>query len=92
VEFGIKHYVQLGGLKEHFLDDFAARFQAEGFAALVFDNRNWEPAGATLDMSLIPGARLKITMMPSVLSPLLGLKSTLPASLYGAAAILAAMS
>ena len=32
---------QLGGLKEHFLDDFAARFQAEGFAVLLYDNRCW---------------------------------------------------
>ena len=32
---------QLGGLKEHYLDDFAARFHAEGFAVLLYDNRSW---------------------------------------------------
>ncbi|KAH6683866.1 Alpha/Beta hydrolase protein [Halenospora varia] len=29
------------GTKEAFLDDFAERFQAAGYAALVYDNRNW---------------------------------------------------
>ncbi|KIW36007.1 uncharacterized protein PV06_11682 [Exophiala oligosperma] len=31
----------LTGLKEQYLDDFAARFQAAGFASLVYDNRNF---------------------------------------------------
>ncbi|KIW36488.1 uncharacterized protein PV06_11255 [Exophiala oligosperma] len=29
------------GLKEQYLDNFAARFQATGFASLVYDNRNF---------------------------------------------------
>ncbi|TKA64531.1 hypothetical protein B0A49_10085 [Cryomyces minteri] len=31
----------LSGKKEHFLDVFAERFQAAGYAALAYDNRNW---------------------------------------------------
>lgn len=31
----------LSFLKEHFIDDFAARFQAAGYAALAYDHRNW---------------------------------------------------
>lgn len=29
------------GLKEHFLPDFAERFQAEGYTVLLYDNRCW---------------------------------------------------
>ncbi|RFU31758.1 hypothetical protein B7463_g4601, partial [Scytalidium lignicola] len=31
----------LGSIINFYLDDFAARFQEAGFAALVYDNRNW---------------------------------------------------
>ncbi|KAF2703484.1 alpha/beta-hydrolase [Pleomassaria siparia CBS 279.74] len=30
-----------GALKEHFLPDFASRFQQAGYAVLIYDNRNW---------------------------------------------------
>ncbi|TVY82774.1 Polyketide transferase [Lachnellula suecica] len=29
------------GIKHHFLDNFAVRFQSEGWTTLVYDNRNW---------------------------------------------------
>jgi fermentation-respiration switch protein FrsA (DUF1100 family) len=32
-------------LKEHFLDDFARRFQAAGYTTLVYDNRHWGSSG-----------------------------------------------
>ena len=32
---------KLSGIKEHYLDRFAERFQTSGFAAIVFDNRCW---------------------------------------------------
>jgi fermentation-respiration switch protein FrsA (DUF1100 family) len=32
---------QFAALKEHYLDDFASRFQEAGLAAVVYDNRNW---------------------------------------------------
>lgn len=31
----------MSGIKEHFLDRFAERFQKAGFAAVVYDHRNW---------------------------------------------------
>ena len=33
--------LQLSFLKEHYIDAFAERFQAAGFAALIYDHRNW---------------------------------------------------
>ena len=35
----------LSFLKEHFIDEFAVRFQAAGFAALAYDHRNWDSGG-----------------------------------------------
>src|SRR5207248_3064314 len=32
---------QLGGVRHFHLPSFAARFQAAGFAVLLYDNRNW---------------------------------------------------
>ena len=32
---------QFSGSKEAYLDDFAKRFQAAGYTALAYDNRNW---------------------------------------------------
>jgi dienelactone hydrolase len=36
--------IQLAFLKEHFIDAFAERFQAAGYAALLYDHRNWGAA------------------------------------------------
>jgi fermentation-respiration switch protein FrsA (DUF1100 family) len=35
------------GLKEHFLLDFATRFQAEGFTLLIYDHRCWGASEGT---------------------------------------------
>ncbi len=34
-------FTQLTLLKEHYIDAFAARFQAAGFSALIYDHRRW---------------------------------------------------
>ncbi|PVH98365.1 alpha/beta-hydrolase [Periconia macrospinosa] len=35
------HGIRLTGLKEHFLPDFADRFQAAGYGVIAYDHRNW---------------------------------------------------
>jgi fermentation-respiration switch protein FrsA (DUF1100 family) len=45
---------QFASLKEHYLDDFAPRFQEAGLAALVYDNRNWGESEGTPRLEVDP--------------------------------------
>lgn len=40
-------YIQFGALKEHFLPDYATRFQEAGYSVLLYDNRNWGSSTGT---------------------------------------------